>query len=59
MNWNGVSRLLPYGKIKVDSNYYILIVVDQYDYGLRSIGLLYDKLNDKINSQMIPSENIW
>ena len=52
-DWNHETTLMPFGKLKLNSNLFLLIVVEQYDYGVRCYGLIYDSLKDDITDNII------
>lgn len=46
-DWTENTTLLPVGKVQIKPNEYLLIVTEQYDYGIRTYGLLYDEIVNK------------
>lgn len=46
-DWTANTSLYTVGKIQIKPNEYLLIVSEQYDYGMRTFGILYDEIANK------------
>lgn len=67
-DWTNSTTLLPVGYLKLKKNNFLLIVAEQYDYGVRCYGLIYEGSSNKIKEKTIlaqtfgdaeASEEIW
>jgi hypothetical protein len=51
-DWSDSTTLIPRSKVKIDSDTYLLITDELYDYGIRTIGFVYSISQDKVFSHL-------